>query len=186
MLCTNIGGDVWSKLYKRSLYTQNDIVQKEEFSACEDWLINYQLFSKAKTVSPLNITTTNHIYRNLSLSSQAKQKNHNFLVAHHLGYLYMANYGFPTDDIKNAYYGCVGSDFLRCYKCRDSMLLKKLNITSIHDYKKYLQYLPGYSFVKDKDVKLSFKRRYIYSVFRFRIISYIVAYLLKLYSFTFK
>ena len=190
MLCTNIGGDVWAKLYKKSLYTQYAIVQKEEYSACEDYLLNYQLLSKAQTVSPLNFATINHIYRSCgSLSSLAKQKNRDFLVSHHLGYLFMANYGFPTEDIKNAYYGGVGSDFLNCYSSRNSELLTKINNRGGVNYKKikkYLYYLSCYSRVNDRDVKLSFKRKYIYALFGNVLIRSLTACLLKLFSLTFK
>ena len=186
MLCTRVGGDAWAKLYKRSLYTKNNIVQKEGHQTCEDYLLNYQLFSVAKTISPLNYTTINHIHRAGSISFNTKEKKHSTLVAGHEGFLYMANYGFPTEDILNACFGVIGSDFARCYKCHDLDLLKKLNITTIKDYKKYLGYLSRYSFVKDKDAKLSFKRKYIYAIFKNNFVKIPAAYLLKLFSFTFK
>jgi len=75
MLCTRVGGDVWTKLYKRSLYTQNAIVQKEGHLSCEDYLLNFQLFSVAKTISPLNYKTINHIHQSGSISFQTKEKD---------------------------------------------------------------------------------------------------------------
>jgi len=186
MLCTRVGGDVWAKLYKRSLYTQNNIVQKEGHSPCEDYLLNYQLLSVAKTIAQLNYTTINHILRAGSISFQAKEKKHSSLIAFHTGYLFMANYGFPTEDIKNAYYGCVGSDFLKCYSYHDSELLEKLNITKVQDYKKYLYYLSRYSLIKDSDAKLSFKRKYVYAMFKYSLIKNMAAFLLYILSLTFK
>jgi hypothetical protein len=47
----------------------------------------------------------------------------------------MASYGFPTEDIKNAYYGYLGVDFLSCFRLRNKALLKAIDATgfwSIH------------------------------------------------------
>lgn len=186
MLCTNIGGEPWTKLYKTALYRDNNIFVNETFWACDDYILNYQLFSKAKTVSPLNYTTINHINRIDSQSSRKSSKMLNFQVSHHLGYLHMVNYGFPTEDIKNAYYGCVGSDFLGCFNSHNPELLKKLNITKTKDYQKYLQYLSCYSLINDNDIKLSYKRKHLYAVFKNTFIRNFTSYILKLYSRTFK
>lgn len=186
MLCTNIGGDVWTKLYKKELYTDHKIVQNEEFSAPEDVLLNYQLFLHAKRISPLEHVSIFHIYRVNSLSSQAKAKMNHFLIQHHLGLVYIANYGFPDDNVKYAYYGYIGSDFLRCYKCYNMELLKKIGITRIKDYKKYLYYLSCYSRIRDNEVRLSFKRRYIYAVFKNVFIRILASSVLKIFSLTFK
>jgi glycosyltransferase involved in cell wall biosynthesis len=186
LLFTNIGGDVWCKLYKKSLYVDNKIVQKEEFSACEDVLLNYQLYSKAKCISPVEHITINHFFRANSLSSQAKAKRKSFWVSHHLGLRYMANYGFPTEDIKNAYSGYLGSDFLRCFKCRNIEVLKAIDVTSIKDFYRYLGYIACYRKVKDKNVKLSFKRKYVFGIFGIKAIRLLGACFFKLLSLSFK
>jgi glycosyltransferase involved in cell wall biosynthesis len=186
MLCTNIGGDVWSKLYKRSLYTENRITQKEEFSACEDVLLNYQLFSKAQIISPLEYASIHHFYHPGSLSSQAKRKAENFIVSHHLGFLYITNYGFLTENIKNACLGLIGSDFLRCYKCMNKTILDKIGVKSVKEINYYLNCLSCYNKVKLEGVKLSFKRKYIFGMFGITPVRYFTAYFMKGFSVFFK
>ncbi|MDR2384068.1 MAG: glycosyltransferase family 2 protein [Tannerella sp.] len=186
MLFTNIGGDVWCKLYKRTLYVENNILQKEEFSACEDVLLNYQLYSKAKIVSPLEYATVYHLYREKSLSSQAKAKMKNFIVSHHLGLVYMANYGFLSESVKKAYCGYLGSDFLRCFKCWNKEILKEISALNVKTFELYLYYLSKYKKVKRPLIRLSFKRKYIYGLFGITPVRFFTACFMKIFTLFFK
>lgn len=183
MLGGKIGGDVWAKLYKRTLYTTHRIVQNEEFSTVEDVLLNYQMYSKAKVVSPLEQAVINHIYREAgSYSSQSKTIN--FRLNHHLGLAYMANYGFPTEDVKNAYYGFWGVDFLICFRQRSRMLLKAINATSFGSIYKNLSYVSQYKSVREGVIYLKIKR--IATFLSIRLFRMMAACLLKIFLVTFK
>jgi glycosyltransferase involved in cell wall biosynthesis len=144
MLCFNIGGDPWAKLYKRTLYTKNHIVQKESYGAPEDALLNYQMFAVAKRVSPLEAVTIHHIYREGSVFSKSEMRDVKKRALSHLDLLSMFDYGFPQKDIEYAAHGYVGIDFLDCYRQRNESLLKAINATSVKSFEQYLSYIADY------------------------------------------
>jgi glycosyltransferase involved in cell wall biosynthesis len=183
MLCFRIGGDPWAKLYKRNLYTENSVVQNEAFYIAEDTLLNYQLFAKAKMVSSLNSITINHIYREGSVFSKSQQLNPQKRANIHFGYMSMANYGFPTEDVKNAYYGYVGLDFLNCFRQHDMKLLKALDATGIRKIYQYLSYLVCYDKI---GAGWTPKMKFAFKFLRYRLARVIAACFLKLFSLTFK
>jgi hypothetical protein len=142
-----IGGDPWARLIKRKLYTDNNITQNEAFYIAEDILLNYQLFSKATTVSPLEAATICHVYREGSLFSKSQQCTPLKRANVYLGYASMANYGFPTEDIKNAYYGYLGVDFLSCFRLRSRALLKAIDATGFWSIYRNLTYVSCYQLI---------------------------------------
>jgi glycosyltransferase involved in cell wall biosynthesis len=178
MLCMVIGGDVWAKLYKRSLYTTYKIVQNEEFSAVEDAMLNYQTYAKAKIVSPLEHAVINHIYRAAgSYSSQSKTIA--FRLKHHQGIMYMASYGFPTEDIKNAYYGYLGVDFLYCFRLRSKALLKAIDATGFWSIYRGLTYVSCYRLINGGGVK-NLKIRLLAMFLHYKFIRIITACICKM------
>jgi glycosyltransferase involved in cell wall biosynthesis len=182
MLCHKIGSDPWARIFKRSLYVENDIVLPAEIWAGEDTLLNYQMFLYAKKISPVEKAAINHIYRKGSLTTLKER----FFINQHLGVRYMANYGFPNEDIKNAYYGRLGSDFLTCYRKMNKMVLDKIGIKSVKEINYYLNCLSCYNKVKMEGVKLSFKRKYIFGMFGITPVRFFTAYFMKCLSLFFK
>lgn len=137
MLDHEIGGEVWTKLYKRDLYVVNKIVQDEEYSQVEDTMLNFQMFSYAKKVTACNKFTVYHVLRRGSYSDSSKTLE--FRLKHHNGILKMAAYGFKSHRIKESYYGYLFRDFLQILKLKNIKLINSLLIDQNVINERYLQ-----------------------------------------------
>ncbi len=137
MFQQRIGGEVWTKLYKRKLFVQYEIEQNENFSEIEDTLLNFQIFKVAKIVSPLQFYSVHHLYRNGSYSSSSKTVK--FRIKHHAGLLSIQQLGFPTLEVEKAYYSYLFNDYCTCVLVRDITLLKNIHGFSFGEVLKYMQ-----------------------------------------------
>jgi glycosyltransferase involved in cell wall biosynthesis len=183
MLCNRIGGDVWAKLYRRTLYVEHSIIQHEGFSAAEDIMLNYQTYAKAKIVSPLDHAVINHIYREVgSLSSQARTKK--FLVNHHQGICHLASHGFPCKDVEHAYHGFRGVDFFHCFRQRDKALLRAIDAINFGSIYRNLSCISRYRLVGG--ARVSSKKKWIAAFLSIKFFRMMTAYFLKILSVTFK
>lgn len=68
LLLANITANVWSKLYKRILFTANNISYHSKISIGEDLLLNIALFHKAKKVYHLKKAYVHYMQREVSLT----------------------------------------------------------------------------------------------------------------------
>jgi len=185
MLCGKIGGEVWTKLYKRSLYTENGIIQHEAFSVIEDTLLNYQLYAAANIVVPLEYVSINHFYRENSYSSRSKTRD--YLALSYKGLQYMNLYGFATKDIENAYYGALGRFFLRCYCERDRRLLEEIDAVSIRKIYRHLCNLSRFNSVNGGiDGTTTRKMEFFVKCMRYSSIRIVMAFLFKLLAVNFR
>lgn len=182
MLRMEIGGEVWSKLYKKELYDRGNIRQDESYSEVEDMLLNYQMFSCANKVCFLDDYTIHHLYRSQSYSSTAKQSL--FRIKHHLGILSLIQRGFASKEIEFAYYGYLFSDFLTCISMKNWDLLKSLSFTKIRVLASYLRYASSYSLLKKE--RSSKKIELLAFGAKKSITRYISAFILRLYFESFK
>jgi glycosyltransferase involved in cell wall biosynthesis len=74
LLLGNISANVWTKMYKRSLLTENNIFYDSRITIGEDLLINLVLFHKAKKVFHLQRAYVHYMQRQVSLTKVYNEK----------------------------------------------------------------------------------------------------------------
>lgn len=135
MLIGVIGGEVWTKLYRRSLFVENNILQDERYSVAEDVMLNFQVFRVASTVCFVDIISAHHIFRSGSYSDKAKTSN--FRLKHFNGILSLQDYEVPIR-ISEALSEYIAYDCLAVLKRRDKILLEQLGLYSVNSIYRHL------------------------------------------------
>lgn len=137
MLTGVIGGELWTKLYKRKLYTAYNIIQNEDYSEAEDVMANFQLFYVAKSVCFSDIISVHHI-RRIGSYSDASQSIR-FREKHYQGITSLQKIKVSTN-IQIALKEFIAYDFLSILKLRDKDILKRLDLFGVKEiYNKLIQ-----------------------------------------------
>lgn len=179
MFKMKIGGEVWSKLYKRELYVRGNIKQNELYSEVEDILLNYQMFSCATRVCFLDTYTMHHIYREHSYSFGAKQIL--FRKNHHQGILSILKDNFISLEVEKAYCYFLFSDFLTCLSMKKRELYDQLGFWKIKKMCVYMSCLPYFNEVFSKGSPISLKLRLLIKASSLAYLKYLYCFVVIVY-----
>jgi len=187
MLCTKLGGDPWARMYRRTLYKDSFLFQKEKITFGDDIPLNYQMLSNAETVSPLDAATIVHIHREGSLSSKSTMQSIELTAHEHLTYVHCGSYGFVNEDVKNAWKCYVGRNFIGCFKRGSKRLMRKIDADTVRTIYGKLTYLTSYQYIRSgEQPNFTLKKRLVYGALRNRLLRFTAAVVMRLAVFGFK
>ncbi|WP_025749558.1 glycosyltransferase family 2 protein [Priestia megaterium] len=159
---------VWTKLYKRSLFIQNNIEYAEGIRIGEDLLINLQLFFYAKKVVKLEDAFLHYVQREGSVSNISNEKQNDiylvlknikdFLMVKGLYSQYKDEYLFLVY-LHTYYYKVILSEHLNSF--HKEMYLKFMSNRKLYQNNKYINRLKSDQTYKEKVLTFLYDRSYI-------------------------